>query len=89
MKKSDREFNKKYESIFESDRSELEKIVEAFDLVTKHYKSYGENEIELLKAVNDKENLVKEQIKMGMVDLIRGMYNECHRRATGRKAWNE
>lgn len=89
MRSKDRKFNKEYESIFESDCSELEKITKAFDLVTTHFKSYSENETELLKAMNDKENLIKEQIKTGMVELIRGMYNECHRRATGKKAWDE
>ena len=89
MKLRDRQFMIEYESIFESDRSELEKITEAFDLLTNHYKSHGENEVELLRAVNDKEKLVEEQMKLGMIDLVRGMYSECHRRATGRSAWDE
>jgi len=39
--------------------------------------------------MQDREKLVKEQIKMEMMKFVRSMFNDCYYRATGRRAWDE
>jgi hypothetical protein len=77
------------EQIFISDLPELEKLSRSFDQIIKFYVTYSEREIELLKAMGDKENLVKEQIKLSTIKHVRGIFAYCFLKATGRKAWDE
>ena len=74
------------EEIYASAQPDIEKLTQAFDLITKTILNHSEMEIELLRAMNDKENLVKEQIKNGMIKHIRGIYHHCYRRVIGKRA---
>lgn len=76
-------------TIFETDLSEAEKIRRSFDHVTNFYIQHSEQEIEMLRAIRDKENLIKEQIKMETMKHVRSIFNDCFRRSTGKKAWND
>ena len=76
-------------TIFETDLSEAEKIRRSFDHVTSFYIQHSEQEIEMLRAMRDKENLIKEQIKMETMKHVRSIFNDCFRRSTGKKAWND
>ena len=76
-------------TIFETDLSEAEKIRRSFDHVTSFYIQHSEKEIEMLRAMRDKENLIKEQIKMETMKHVRSIFNDCFRRSTGKKAWND
>ena len=75
--------------IFEMDLSEAEKVSRSFDHITSFYIQHSEQEIELLRATRDKENLIKEQIKMETMKHIRSIFNDCFKRSTGKKAWND
>ena len=75
--------------IFEMDLSEAEKVSRSFDHITSFYIQHSEQEIELLRAISDKENLIKEQIKMETMKHIRSIFNDCFKRSTGKKAWND
>lgn len=75
--------------IFESDLPEVEKLAQAFDRITSRYIECAQQEIELTRAMQDKQALVKEQIKLGMLEHVRGMFHDCYKRVTGRKAWDE
>lgn len=75
--------------IFEMDLSEAEKIGRSFDHITSFYIQHSEQEIELLRAMSDKEKLIKEQIKMETIKHIRSIFNDCFKRSTGKKAWND
>jgi len=75
--------------IFETDLSEAEKIARSFDHVTSFYIQHSEQEIELLRALGDKDQLIKEQIKMETMKHVRSIFNDCFRRSTGKKAWND
>ncbi len=77
------------EKIYEADLPEIDKLAQSFGLITGMMLQYSKEEIELQRAMNDREALVKEQIKLGMIKHTRGIFNECHRRASGRRAWNE
>ncbi|KAA3664472.1 MAG: hypothetical protein DWQ04_05560 [Chloroflexi bacterium] len=79
-----------YKQIFlTSDSSAAEKISQAFDYVTSKIIVYSEQEIELLKAMNDREMLIKEQIKLSTVKHCRSIFSDAYQQATGRKAWDE
>ena len=75
--------------IFEMDLSESDKIRRSFDHITSFYIQHSEQEIELLRAMSDKEKLIKEQIKMETIKHIRSIFNDCFKRSTGKKAWND
>jgi hypothetical protein len=78
-----------YLAIFETDLSDIEKISRAFDLVTSSYIQHSEQDIELIRAMSDKDALIKEQIKMETIKHIRSIFNDCYKRSTGKKAWND
>ncbi len=79
----------KLEEIFNSEQAELEKLAQAFEWITSQHIKYGEQEIELCRAMQDKETLVKEQIKLSTIKYTRGVFSDCYQRATGRRAWDE
>jgi hypothetical protein len=66
-----------------SDLPEVEKVKEAFKLVTNLAIADGEREIELLRPVADRENLVKAQIKVSTLRSAQGILGEAYRQATG------
>ena len=78
-----------FEHIFEADLPEVEKVARAFELVTSWYLGEADKQIELIKAMGDREALVKEQIKMSTLKHAREIFADCYRRATGEEAWDE
>ena len=74
---------------FETELSEADKIARSFDHTTSLIIQHGEHEIELLRAMGDKEALVKEQIKTETVKHVRNIFNDCFTRTMCRKAWND
>jgi hypothetical protein len=77
------------DKIFRSNLTEIEKLAQAFDWVTGRHIEHGEHEIELLRAMQDQDMLVKEQIKLSTIKYTRSVFQDCYRRATGRRAWDE
>lgn len=78
-----------FDPIFNSDLPDLEKLARAFQGITDVYLRDYQHEIELLKATHDSQNLVKEQIKLGMVRQAREIFQYCYFRTSGKKAWDE
>ena len=76
---------KEYEDIFDSNLSEADKIARAFHFVIRTIETHSNNEIELLKAMNDRESLIKEQIKLSTIQHAKGIFNMVYQRATGKK----
>lgn len=74
-----------YQVIMASELREVDKVKAAFELITGVMIQHAEQEIELLRALNDRENLVKEQIKLSTVRSVRAIFAEAYRQATGRK----
>jgi hypothetical protein len=74
-----------------TDLSELEKIIQAFDLVTRRSIKYSEHEAELALAMGDEETAVKERIKAGGIQAARGMFQYCYHEITGSREelWHE
>ncbi len=77
------------DAIFKSDLSEIEKLAQAFEWITGRHIEFGAQEIELLRAMQDKEALVKEQIKLSTIKHTRSVFCDCYQRATGRRPWDE
>ena len=78
-----------YEAIFASDLPEADKIAQAFRLITNTIMGHTRNEIELLRALNDREALVKQQIKLSTVQHVVDIFNAAYHRATGRRNQDE
>jgi len=72
-----------YNQIMASDLPPIEKLRAGFEWITDVYLADAEREIELLRAMQDRESLVKEQIKRSTVQHVRGIFAQCYRSATG------
>ena len=72
-----------------SDQPEIDKLKAFFGQITEKIVEFAEKEIELAKAMQDRESLVKQQIKMETIRTARGIFARGYQIATGRKAWDE
>jgi hypothetical protein len=72
-----------------SDQPEIDKLKAFFGQITDKMVQFAEKEIELAKAMQDRESLVKVQIKMETIKTARGIFSRGYQIATGRKAWDE
>jgi len=72
-----------------SDLPEIEKLTRAFRLVTNKIIANSEMEIELLRALGDPQELLKEQIKHSTIQHAQSIFAQCHLLVTGRKAWDD
>ncbi len=83
MKEFNRETQARLDQITRSDLTEMEKLVQTFDWVTRRIIEYGQREIELARAMNDEDEAVKQSIKLNTVKLARGVFQDCYLRASG------
>jgi hypothetical protein len=72
-----------------SEQPEVDKVRAFFDEITTRIIEYADKEIELAKAIQDRESLVKHQIKMETIKTARGIFARGYQIATGKKAWDE
>lgn len=77
---------KEYEEIFVSDLSEADKIAKGFHHIINSIITHSNNEIEILKAMNDRETLIKEQIKLSTIQHAQSIFNMAYQRATGKRS---
>lgn len=77
------------EQILRSKLSDIEKLAQAFDWVTARILEASDAEIELLRAMQDREALIKEQIKNSSTKHARQIFTDCYLQLTGRRPWNE
>jgi hypothetical protein len=78
-----------FDQIMQMDIPDLEKMAKAYDHVTRMYLEHSQKELEVLKALNDRESLVKEQIKLETVKFCRGIFDDCYQRITRKAAFDE
>jgi hypothetical protein len=76
------EFNR----IMASDLPEVERLRAGFAWITDQIVADAEREVELLRAMGDREALVKEQIKLSTVRHLRGLFEQCYRGATAARS---
>jgi hypothetical protein len=72
-----------------SNQPEADKLKEFFGRVTAQILEYGEKEVELARAMQDRESLVKHQIKLETIKTARSIFARGFQLATGRTAWDE
>ena len=80
---------KEFDAIIKSDLSEVDKLAQTFDFITSRFVDHADAQIELARAMKDQQALVKEQIKLGVMQHARSIFQDCHRSVIGRKAWDE
>ena len=71
--------------------AEIDRLAMAFGTVTKSFIEQSERDLDLARAMQDEETAVKEQIKAGVMDTAREMFEFCYLKATGsrRSIWHE
>ena len=72
--------------IFASQAPEVERVAEGFHWILELQLAASDRQVELLHAMGDKQNLVKEQIKNSTMQHTLKIFDECFLRATG-KPW--
>jgi hypothetical protein len=77
-----------YEAIFTTELSEADKLKQGFQMITNTIVIQAQHEIELLRAMDDREQLVKQQIKLSTVQHIQGIFEDAYLRATGQRRHN-
>jgi hypothetical protein len=76
-------------AILEQEIPEVEKLAQAFDWITSRIVEHGRLEVELARVMQDRESLVKEQIKLSVMEHARQIFQQCHVMVTGRRAWDD
>lgn len=78
-----------FNDIKNSNAPEVEKVARAFRWLADRYLEHAQGEIELFRAMNDRESRIKEQIKMETIKHALGMFHDCYKFMVGRRAWDE
>jgi hypothetical protein len=79
----------RYMTVMGSDLAEIDKLKEAYKLVSDFYIIHGEREIELHRAMNDRENMIKQQIKVSAIRHMQEVFDAAYQKATGQKVTYE
>jgi hypothetical protein len=86
------EYNTAFEQIVgDPALTHLEKLTRTFDLTTRHFIGHYRHDAEIARAMGDSETAVREEIKAGVLNASRGMFEHCYRRITGlrEELWHE
>jgi len=86
---SDTRCSDEVDRILSSDMPELEKVARAFDCITGFVIGNARAEIEIARSLQDRERLLKTQIKKETMTHARSIFETCYRRVTGRRPWHE
>lgn len=81
--------SREVERILASDLPDLEKVTQAFDCITGFIINHAGAEIELARALQDRQQLVATQIKKETMTHARSIFEHCYCRVTGRRPWHE
>jgi hypothetical protein len=78
-----------FDQLMEADLAEIDRLKEAFWWTTNQFIERAQQEIELARAMKDREALVKEQIKLGVMKHAQGIFQNCYLQVTERRVWDE
>ena len=84
-----RDFSDWIREIQHSDQPEIDKLKAVFGRITTQIVEFAEQEIELARAIQDDEALVKHQVKMETIKTARKIFDRGYQIATGKRAWDE
>ncbi len=74
-----------FEAILASDLPEVEKLTLAYQFIMQEHIAHGRREVELQKALSDEDALIKEKIKLGVLEYSNDIFAYCYLRVTGKK----
>ena len=77
------------EAIMGAEIPEIDRLSRAYVLIISEHIEICRREIEVCKALGDRERLVKEQIKANTMAYTLEMFSDLHLRATGKKIIDE
>lgn len=80
---------KNLEDILSSDLPDIERLAQAFHWITSKAVGQAEREIEALKALGDRDGLIREQVKASTMKHAQSIFQQCCLHVTGRKAWDD
>ncbi len=83
MQAFNKETTAELERIATADLPELDRLVQAYDWLTSRIIALAEGEIELARAMQDGETMVKQQVKKETLRLARDVFQTCYLRVTG------
>ena len=75
-----------FQQILDSDLSEVEKLAQTFGWITGQIVEHSHREVELARAMQDRETLVKAQIKLAVMEHSRQILDHCYKQVTGRRS---
>ena len=78
----------KFDEIIASDLSDLEKLNRAYRWTVSQSIAAIRSQVELQQAIGDREAMIQEQIKLGMMETAWEMFEHCYIRVTGRRVRN-
>ena len=78
-----------FKEIMASDATDIDKMAQMFGHVTGKIVEYSQMEIDMAKAMNNQEGLVKQQIKLSTIEHARSIFAMCYQQVTGEKLWDE
>ncbi len=70
--------------ILASDLPEVDKLVQAFGCIVNLYLEHGQGELDVLRAVGDQEELVKQQVKLSTLRHSEAILQRCYQLVTRR-----
>ena len=85
MKRNEINVMSRFEEIFVSEDPAIDQLARGFHFILGLQLSDSRKEIDLLKAMGDREGLIKEQIKNSTIEHVITRFDDCYFRATGKK----
>lgn len=85
MKKQEAQFYQQMQIIFSQPKPEIARMAAGFHWVLDRQLADSKREMELLRALGDREGLVKEQIKHNTIQHTARIFDDCYFRATGQR----
>jgi hypothetical protein len=83
MNKREIQLQRELEEIFNAKHPLIDQLANAFHAVIQWHLEEDQNEIELLRAMADKEGLVRAQIKHSTLQYAVSVLDDCYYRAVG------
>lgn len=84
----DFEYTAALSAIKQADLTDADRLAQAFDVVTRRILSLYEQDVELARALQDGDLLVKNQIKLEMLKTSRQVFEQCYRFMLGGSPWD-
>lgn len=77
------------ETLKASDLPDLDRVAQVFDFVINQHVGQSQRDIELARAMRDKETMVKEQIKQETLKYAHRVFNDTYMVFKGRRVFDE